>query len=196
MGASGAGKTSLLNVLAGEVHEGTISGELLINGQHATGRELRKIAGYVYQDDIVFPTMTVREAMMLSAHLRVSKSVSQDAKRERVNDLISLLHLNKAADTQIGDERIRGVSGGERKRACVGTELVTNPGILFLDEPTSGLDSFTAYSVMRFLKRIARTGRTVVATIHQPSSEIFHLIDDLMLMAVGLLIRIIQLAVG
>ncbi|KAI8055623.1 ABC-2 type transporter-domain-containing protein [Syncephalis plumigaleata] len=127
--------------------------------------------------------MTVREAMTMSANLRIPKSVSKDLKRERVEDLISLLHLNKVSDTQIGDERIRGVSGGEKKRVCIGTELVTNPSILFLDEPTSGLDSFTAYSVMRFLKRIASTGRTVVATLHQPSSEIFHLIDDLMLMA-------------
>ncbi|RKP22687.1 P-loop containing nucleoside triphosphate hydrolase protein, partial [Syncephalis pseudoplumigaleata] len=187
LGSSGAGKTSLLNVLAGEstTNAGRLTGELLVNGQQTTGHEIRKMAGYVYQDDIIYHTMTVREAIMLSAQLRVSRDVSNDAKRERVEDLLTLLHLTKAADTLIGNERIKGVSGGERKRASIAMELVSNPSILFLDEPTSGLDSFTALMVVRILKELAQAGHTVVATLHQPSSDIFHLIDDLMLMAEG-----------
>jgi ABC-type multidrug transport system ATPase subunit len=93
--------------------------------------------------------MTVREAITMSANLRMPKSVSKDLKRERVGDFILLLHLNKVSDTQVEDERVRGVSGGEKKRVCIGTERVTNPSFLFLDEPTSGLGSFTAYNVMR-----------------------------------------------
>ncbi|KAI8052282.1 P-loop containing nucleoside triphosphate hydrolase protein [Syncephalis plumigaleata] len=187
LGSSGAGKTSLLNVLAGEstTNAGKLTGELLVNGQPTTGHEIRKMAGYVYQDDIIYHTMTVREAIMFSAQLRVSKKVPDDVKRERVEDLLTLLHLTKASDTLIGNDRIKGVSGGERKRASIAMELVTNPGILFLDEPTSGLDSYTALTVMRILKELAEAGHTVVATLHQPSSEIFHLIDDLMLMADG-----------
>ncbi|KAI9593459.1 P-loop containing nucleoside triphosphate hydrolase protein [Syncephalis fuscata] len=187
LGSSGAGKTSLLNVLAGEstTNAGKLTGELLVNGQLTTGHEIRKMAGYVYQDDIIYHTMTVREAVTFSAQLRLPKSVGDDAKRERVEDLLSLLHLTKASDTLIGNDRIKGVSGGERKRASIAMELVTNPGILFLDEPTSGLDSFTALTVIRILKELAQAGHTIVATLHQPSSEIFHLIDDLMLMSEG-----------
>jgi ABC-type multidrug transport system ATPase subunit len=143
------------------------------------------MSGYVYQDDIIFHTMTVREAVLLSAQLRTPTSIPLNVKRERVDELLSFLGLSKAANTMIGNERIKGVSGGERKRTSIAMELVTNPAVLFLDEPTSGLDTFTAFSVVQFLKKLAQAGRTVVATLHQPSSEIFHLIDDLILMANG-----------
>ncbi|RKP06073.1 P-loop containing nucleoside triphosphate hydrolase protein [Thamnocephalis sphaerospora] len=187
LGSSGAGKTSLMNVMAGELtsNVGTLTGELLVNGRSAAGHEIRKMAGYVHQEDTILHTMTVREAIMLSARLRTPSTVPLDIKRERVNNLLSFLHLNKAADTIVGNERVKGISGGERKRTCIAMELVTSPAILFLDEPTSGLDTFTAYTVVYYLKQLARAGYTVVTTLHQPSSEIFHLIDDLMLMAEG-----------
>jgi ATP-binding cassette subfamily G (WHITE) protein 1 len=187
LGSSGAGKTSLLNMLAGEstTNTGKLTGELLVNGQQTTGHEIRKMAGYVYQDDIIYHTMTIREAVMFSAQLRVSRNVPDDVKRERVEGLLTLLHLTEAGNTLIGNDRIKGASGGERKRTSIAMELVSNPGILFLDEPTSGLDSFTALTVVRILKELAGAGHTIVATLHQPSSEIFHLIDDLMLMADG-----------
>jgi ABC-type multidrug transport system ATPase subunit len=187
LGSSGAGKTTLLNAIAGAATAaaGTLEGELLVNGKPATGRDIRKMSGYVYQDDVMFHTMTVREAVMLSARLRTPSSIPLDVKRERVDELLSFLGLSKAADTMIGNERIKGVSGGERKRTSIAMELVTNPAILFLDEPTSGLDTFTAFSVVQFLKKLAQAGHTIVATLHQPSSEIFHMIDDLILMSDG-----------
>jgi ATP-binding cassette subfamily G (WHITE) protein 1 len=185
LGSSGAGKTSLLNVLSGEATMGTLSGDVFVNGESITGEELRKLSAYVYQEDVVMDTMTVREAITMSAQLRIPTSVSQQEREQRVKDIISLMHLNKAADTMLGSSMVKGVSGGEKKRACIAMELVTNPPILFLDEPTSGLDTYSAYTTVKFLKQLADSGRTVVATLHQPSSDIFHMIDDMILMAEG-----------
>jgi ATP-binding cassette subfamily G (WHITE) protein 1 len=185
MGASGAGKTSLLNVLSGEMSTGSLQGDVLVNSEPMTGSKMMKISGFVFQDDVMLATMTPREAISMSALLRLPKSVSAEEKMERVEDVIQILHLNKAADTVVGSVLVKGISGGERKRASVAMELVTNPSILFLDEPTSGLDTFTAYRVMETLSDLARHGRTVVATIHQPSSEIFYLFDDLILLSEG-----------
>lgn len=103
----------------------------------------------------------------------------------QVEDTIRLLHLSDCADSVIGSELVKGVSGGERKRCSVGMELVTDPPLLFLDEPTTGLDTFTALSLVTTLKNLARKGRTVVCTMHQPSSEIFHLFDDLVILGKG-----------
>ncbi|KAI8846237.1 ABC-2 type transporter-domain-containing protein [Chytridium lagenaria] len=148
MGASGAGKTSLLNVIAGETRTGKVSGNILINSKPVTGEELRNLSGFVFQDDVIYATMTVREAISMSAHLRLPETLSETERQARVDEMIESLNLRKAANTPIGT-------------------------ILFLDEPTSGLDSFTALSVIRTLKALAGTGRTVIATLHQPSSEIF-----------------------
>ncbi|RKP12959.1 P-loop containing nucleoside triphosphate hydrolase protein [Piptocephalis cylindrospora] len=185
MGASGAGKTSLLNLISGEARLGGTSGQLLINGQEVRGKEVRELAGFVQQDDLIMDTMTVREAVTMSALLRIPPSVSREEKLQKVDEILDLMQLTKAADTIIGSTQVKGVSGGERKRTSISMELVSNPSILFLDEPTSGLDTYTAYSVCKFLKELASSGRTIVATLHQPSSEIFDLIDDVVLLANG-----------
>lgn len=141
---------------------------------------------------------------MMSALLRLPKTVSLEEKKKRVEDMIRLLNLSKCAETIVGDSQVKGISGGERKRVAMAMELVTNPAILFLDEPTSvggivsittdltrtislekGLDTFTAYSVVTTLGALAASGRTVVATVHQPSSEIFQMFDDLLLLNDG-----------
>ena len=137
MGASGAGKTTLLNVLAGEAKSGELSGKISVNGQEIYGKEMTKISGFVFQDDVILATQTVREAIRMSALLRLPKTVSVEEKNERVEKVISILNLQKCADTIVGDEQTKGVSGGERKRTAMAMELVTNPAILFLDEPTS-----------------------------------------------------------
>lgn len=103
----------------------------------------------------------------------------------RVQQIIDDLKLNKCENTKIGGPLIKGVSGGERKRTSIGVELITNPSLIFLDEPTTGLDSYTATQVMRTLKDLAKSGRTIVQTIHQPNSDIFELFDKLMLLAQG-----------
>ncbi|TPX54723.1 hypothetical protein PhCBS80983_g05801 [Powellomyces hirtus] len=185
MGASGAGKTSLLNVLAGQTDGGHTSGSIFANSSGMTGEQMRKQCGFVFQEDVILPTMTTREAIAMSATLRLGDSVSQQEKERRVEEMIDLLNLRKAADTMIGSPTLKGVSGGEKKRVAIAQEMLIEPAILFLDEPTSGLDSFTAYSVISILKDLAATGRTIIATIHQPSSEVFYLFDDVLFLAEG-----------
>eukprot|EP00158_Paraphelidium_tribonemae_P007562 Partr_v1_DN28287_c0_g1_i1_m76207 putative ATP-binding cassette, sub-family G (WHITE), member len=187
MGASGAGKTSLLNVLSGEIGKGKVSGAIKVNGTTFSndGKQMKEISGFVFQDDVILQTMTVREAVMMSARLRLPQDIPLEEKQQRVENLLSLLQLTKCANTVIGSSMQKGISGGERKRTAVAMEMVTGPSLLFLDEPTSGLDTFTAFNVVDILKGLAKSGRTVVATIHQPSSETFHMFDDLCLLAEG-----------
>ncbi|KAJ1552665.1 ATP-binding cassette sub- G member 2, partial [Cladochytrium tenue] len=171
-------------VLAGEARGGRLQGRVLVNGVDAAGR-IKRVSGFVFQDDVILATMTVREAVAMSAHLRLPESVSEEEKARRVARMLGRLGLERAAATAIGDSQHKGISGGERKRTAMAMEMITDPKVLFLDEPTSGLDTFTAYSVVSTLKTLAATGRTVIATVHQPSSEIFELFDDLVLMAEG-----------
>lgn len=186
MGASGAGKTTLLNMLAGRlVDQGRAhtSGAILVNGQRRHYGSFRRMSAYVLQEDCMFAELTVKETITLSALLRLPRSMPRAEKLRRVADIIAELGLAKCQDTLIGSELIRGVSGGEKKRVNIGTELVTDPSLVFLDEPTSGLDSFNAQSVMSTLLKLARTGRTIVATIHQPRSSIFQMFDNLLLLS-------------
>ena len=127
---------------------------------------------YVMQQDILTPTQTVRESLWFSANLRLPNSYSKKDKLELVEKMLKDLGLEKCADTYIGDDMIRGVSGGEKKRTCVGIELIMKPKLIFLDEPTSGLDSYAAHNVVLRLKDLAANdGCNVLCTIHQPSSE-------------------------
>ncbi|KAJ3025449.1 UNVERIFIED_CONTAM: ATP-binding cassette sub- G member 1 [Siphonaria sp. JEL0065] len=184
MGASGAGKTSLLQVLAGEARQGALTGSILVNGEDIKGN-MNRVSGFVFQDDVILATMTVREAITMSALLRLPHEMSLESKMEAVDKTIKLLNLEKCSETIIGNSTIKGISGGERKRTAMAMEIITNPSVLFLDEPTSGLDTFTAFSVVNTLRNLAITGRTIITTIHQPSSEIYQLFDDLLLMANG-----------
>jgi ABC-type multidrug transport system ATPase subunit/small basic protein len=186
LGASGAGKTTLLSVLAGEVTSGKVQGKILVNGEEFTHKSMKEVSGFVFQDDVLLETMTVKEVISMSALLRLPKVILKEERERRIDDVIRILHLQKAKNTQVGSPNKKGISGGERKRTSMAMEIVINPPMLFLDEPTSGLDTYTAYTVCRLLKEMAnKQGRTVVATIHQPSSEIFHLFDDLLILAEG-----------
>lgn len=185
MGSSGAGKTTLLLVLAGYAEEGAIEGNILVNGEPYSGKSLRDVSGFVFQDDLLLESMKVREAIAMSALLRLPKSVNKEEQRRRVNETLGLMHLEKAQDTIVGSPLQKGISGGERKRTAIGMEMVVNPAMLFLDEPTTGLDAFTALTVVLSLKGLARQGRTIIATIHQPSTEIFNIFDDLVIMSRG-----------
>jgi len=185
MGSSGAGKTSLLNAVGGEAAGGRLAGRITVNGQSISTETMRRLRAFVFQDDVMMGTMTVREVITMSARLRLPESVSMQHKLDRVEQVLQILHLEKCADTIMGYSEASNISGGERKRVGIAMELVTNPSIIFLDEPTSGLDTFTAYTVCRTLKDLALAGRTVVATIHQPSSDVFHMFDNLLLLANG-----------
>jgi ABC-type multidrug transport system ATPase subunit len=186
MGASGAGKTSLLNYLSGEASNAQLSGEVAVNGFPASTKDLKKVSAFVFQDDVILETMTVREAITMSALLRLPSSVSKKEREQRIDDIIEILSLTKCQNTKIGSPEKKGISGGERKRTSMAMDMVVNPTVLMLDEPTSGLDTFTAFNVMQTLADLAhKQNRTIVATIHQPSSEIFHLLDDLLLLSGG-----------
>mmetsp|Transcript_20390 Transcript_20390/g.49326 ORF Transcript_20390/g.49326 Transcript_20390/m.49326 type:complete len:724 (-) Transcript_20390:11-2182(-) len=186
MGASGAGKTTLLNAVAGEAAGGQLSGQVLVNGGSVDSTTMRKLRAFVFQDDVMLGTMTVREVINMSARLRLPPEMPIEEKLQRVDQVIEILHLERCAETIMGYAGERGgISGGERKRTGIAIELITNPSVVFLDEPTSGLDTYTAHSVCSTLKQLALAGRTVVATIHQPSSDIFHMFDNLTILAHG-----------
>ncbi|KAI8048020.1 P-loop containing nucleoside triphosphate hydrolase protein [Syncephalis plumigaleata] len=188
VGPSGAGKTSLINALAGQINDGDIYGELYLNEQLVQSKDIYDVSGFVYQDDIVYHAMTVREAVFMSARLRCPHYRDDNERGRHVQRVLGELSLEESADTVIGDWYTRGISGGERKRTCVAMELVRDPAILFLDEPTTGLDTLTANHLMHSLQNVAYRGRTVVATLHQPSSDILGLIDNIIFLAEGRII--------
>ena len=185
MGPSGAGKTSLMEVISNQSKTGEVRGNFYLNGNEVDIEKIKKISGFVFQDDIILRTMTVYEALYMSALLKLPETTSIEEKKNIVDKMISTLHLENCKDTIVGDSILKGISGGERKRLSVGMEMIMNPSIIFLDEPTSGLDTYTAYSLIKSLKNLTEEGRTVVATIHQPSSEILRLFDDMILLNHG-----------
>ncbi|XP_010731967.3 broad substrate specificity ATP-binding cassette transporter ABCG2b isoform X1 [Larimichthys crocea] len=186
MGATGSGKTSLLDVIAGRKDPaGLRQGKVLVDGKVVTS-DLRLSSAYVVQDDILMGTLSVRENLLFSANLRLSpKHHSSADKKSRVDAIIQDLGLTDCADTKIGTEFLRGVSGGERKRCSIGMELITSPSLLFLDEPTTGLDSNTANCIISLLHNLTRRGKTVIFSIHQPRYSIFRQFDHLTLMHKG-----------
>ncbi|XP_061965526.1 ABC transporter G family member 22-like isoform X3 [Populus nigra] len=187
MGPSGSGKTTLLNLLGGRLNQPTVGGAITYNdGPHS--KFLKSRIGFVTQDDILFPHLTVKETLTYAALLRLPKTLSKQQKQKRAMDVIYELGLERCQDTVIGGSFVRGVSGGERKRVCIGNEIIINPSILFLDEPTSGLDSTTALKTVQLLQDMAEGGKTVVTTIHQPSSRLFHKFDKLILLGKGSLL--------
>uniref|UniRef100_A0A3B4BCB4 ABC transporter domain-containing protein n=1 Tax=Periophthalmus magnuspinnatus TaxID=409849 RepID=A0A3B4BCB4_9GOBI len=186
MGATGSGKTSLLDVIAGRKDpRGLKEGQVLVDGRVVTS-ELRLSSAYVVQDDILMGTLSVRENLLFSANLRLDPSEhTRKDKETRVDTIIQDLGLTDCAHTKIGTEFLRGVSGGERKRCSIGMELITSPSLLFLDEPTTGLDSNTANCIISLLHKLSRRGKTVIFSIHQPRYSIFRQFDHLTLMHKG-----------
>ncbi|XP_051955907.1 broad substrate specificity ATP-binding cassette transporter ABCG2-like isoform X2 [Xyrauchen texanus] len=184
LGATGSGKSSFLDVLAARKDPAGLSGEVLIDGAPQPPN-FKCLSGYVVQDDVVMGTLTVRENLRFSAALRLPKSISPREQDEKVEKLIQELGLSKVADSRVGTQLIRGISGGERKRTNIGMELIIDPPVLFLDEPTTGLDASTANSVLMLLKRMANNGRTIILSIHQPRYSIYRLFDSLTLLVSG-----------
>lgn len=190
LGSSGAGKTSLLNILAGRASSrGRIKIQADIRWNNyavdPTNISVRKMIAFVAQDDSLQITATPREAIWFSAKLRLTRSTTDNQLDKLTTQMLSELGLTDCADTMIGGELLKGISGGERKRTSVGVELVVRPTMVFLDEPTSGLDAFSAVQVCQVLKKVAHAGASVLFTIHQPSSEIFASFDNLILLNLG-----------
>lgn len=150
-----------------------------------TNIKFRKNIAFVAQDDSLQQTSTPSEAIRFSAKLRLPKTMTDTELDLLVHRMIKELGLQKCQDTIVGGPLMKGVSGGERKRTSVGVELVTKPAIVFLDEPTSGLDSYSAMQIVKVLKKVASAGSSVLFTIHQPSSDVFNSVDNLILMNAG-----------
>uniref|UniRef100_K3WZK7 ABC transporter domain-containing protein n=1 Tax=Globisporangium ultimum (strain ATCC 200006 / CBS 805.95 / DAOM BR144) TaxID=431595 RepID=K3WZK7_GLOUD len=180
MGSSGAGKTTLMDVIAGRKTGGKIQGQILLNGYEANDLAIRRSTGYCEQMDIHSEASTIREALTFSAFLRQDSSVPDSKKFDSVNECLDLLDMHN-----IADQIIRGSSVEQMKRLTIGVELAAQPSVLFLDEPTSGLDARSAKLIMDGVRKVANTGRTIVCTIHQPSSEVFFLFDSLLLLKRG-----------
>lgn len=198
IGGSGAGKTTLLNFLSKRIDTGNLisDGKVKLNEIEVRdnnsqsndlffkGTDLEAISAYVMQDDILEATMTPKEILLFTAKLKLN--LPEVEIENRVNLMINELHLNNCKNTKIGDEKNRGVSGGERKRTSIGVELIGDPKIVFLDEPTTGLDSFNAYEVVQNLCDLAVIeGKIIIFTIHQPSSEIFEILQKIFIVADG-----------
>ena len=171
-------KTTLLNILGGR-GRANLKGDVYING-NAFKKSMRREIAYVLQEDIFYTELTVRQQLEITSHLRLPDSVSKATKKDAVNHVISTLRIEKCADT-----RIMLISGGEKKRCNIGTELLTNPSILLLDEPTSGLDSTAAHSLIQTMRSLSKENMTIISSIHQPSSNVFYVFDQLILLADG-----------
>lgn len=190
MGSSGAGKSTLLDILAGKQKVGYTQRSIFINGKKLETNHDFKVfqsrIGFVNQDDIMIPTLTVYETVLNSALLRLPKSISFEEKQAKVLQILNQLKISHIKDQIIGSDFERGISGGEKRRVAIACELVTSPSILFLDEPTSGLDGYNAFNVIECLVKLARDyERTIIFTIHQPRSNIVSLFDKLILLSHG-----------
>jgi ATP-binding cassette subfamily G (WHITE) protein 2 (SNQ2) len=184
MGESGAGKTTLLNVLSRRTEVGVVTGDMLINGKEID-LSFERRTGYVQQQDLHIPELTVKEALNFSARLRRPQSVSDQEKIEYVDEVIRILNMEEYSDSVIGKAGY-GLNVEQRKKLSIATELVAKPSLLlFLDEPTSGLDSQTSWAIIQVLRQLATAGQAILCTIHQPSATLFEQFDKLLLLKTG-----------
>ncbi len=185
MGPSGSGKTTLLDLITGRAP--CSSGRVLVNGwcmaEHLASFQHR--LGYVPQDDLLHPELTVLETVLRAARLRLADDQPREALHDRVEAVLLQMGLAHVRDHRIGGRLKRGISGGQRRRVSIATALVTQPAVLVLDEPTSGLDASSAMEVVRILRDLASTGMTIMLTLHQPRPEVYGLLDRLVLLATG-----------
>ncbi|KAE8661388.1 ABC transporter G family member 21 [Hibiscus syriacus] len=183
LGPSGSGKTTLLTALGGRL-TGKFSGTITYNGRPFSSSVKRRI-GFVAQDDVLYPHLTVLETLTYAALLKLPKKLTTQEKIEQVELILVELGLARCRNNVVGGPLLRGLSGGERKRVSVGLEMLVDPSLLMLDEPTSGLDSTAAHRIMVTLRGLARGGRTVIATIHQPSSGLYRMFDNVLVLSEG-----------
>ncbi|KAJ8529899.1 hypothetical protein K7X08_036734 [Anisodus acutangulus] len=183
MGPSGCGKSTLLDTIAGRLGSSTSqSGDILINGRQQT--LAYGTYAYVTQEDTLMATLTVKEAVYYSAELQLPNSMPKSEKKWIADMTMKEMGLQDAMETRIGGWSGKGISGGQKRRVSICVEILTGPKLLFLDEPTSGLDSAASYYVMKTIASQCQ-GRTIIASIHQPSAEIFSLFHSLCLLSSG-----------
>jgi ABC-type multidrug transport system ATPase subunit len=159
---------------------------MLYNNFVPSDEVVRSLTSYVCQDDdTLLPTLTVRETLHFAACLRLPIWMSKESKIQRAEAALNDLGLKDCAETVVGNDLIKGISGGEKRRVSIAIQILTDPRVLLLDEPTSGLDSFTASSIIEVLSNLAKAGRTVILTIHQPGSNLYRHFDNILLLARG-----------
>ncbi|CAL5444030.1 unnamed protein product [Camellia sinensis] len=185
MGFSGAGKTTLMDVLAGRKTGGSVEGKITISSYPKKQETFARISGYCEQNDIHSPHITVYESLLYSAWLRLSPEVTYETRKMFIEEVMELVELTPLRETIVELPGVNGFATEQRKRLTIAVDLVANPSIIFMDEPTSGLDARAATIVMRTVRNTIDTGRTVVCTIHQPSIDIFEAFDELFLMKRG-----------
>ena len=191
MGPSGSGKTSLLNLMASRLYStfGTryaVGGTMMYGGSIPSEDVIRSVASYVCQDDdALLATLTVRETLHFAAGLRLPTWMSKAEKKRRAEEVLVKLGLRDCANNLVGNDLIKGISGGEKRRVTIAIQVLTDPRILLLDEPTSGLDAFTASSIIEVLRGLAEEGRTLVLTIHQSRSDLWNHFGNVLLLARG-----------
>ncbi|OJJ52442.1 hypothetical protein ASPSYDRAFT_51864 [Aspergillus sydowii CBS 593.65] len=188
MGPSGCGKTTLLNVLARRpaASGARVMGDGYVNGTKVDSGSFGRMTSYVEQEDALIGSLTVRETLKFAADLSLPRSVSKQQRIDRIRTLLEAFGIQNQANTLVGTPIRKGISGGQKRRVSVASQLITCPKILFLDEPTSGLDSTASYEVMSYAKELARSNNIlIIASIHQPSTTTFQLFDKLLLLSSG-----------
>lgn len=184
IGSSGSGKTSVLNTLSKRAVGGRLrtTGDITYNGSFQIS-SIR--SAYVMQQDVLLPTLTVRETLRYAAELRLPPPTTTEERETVVQNVILELGLKECADTRVGNNVHKGCSGGEKRRTSLAVQMLSNPSVLFCDEVTTGLDAATAFQLVATLKSLAVKGRTIICSIHQPRSEIWQLFDHVLLLAKG-----------
>ncbi|KAG3124622.1 hypothetical protein PI126_g23157, partial [Phytophthora idaei] len=185
MGPSGSGKTTLVDLLADRISSGEVTGDIELNGEARVAKTFRAVTSYVAQEDSLLGSFTVLETMRMAAKLSLPNSVTSKQIEARVDDVVEAMGLATCRHTLVGDIFRKGLSGGQKRRLSIAIELLSNPSILILDEPTSGLDSSATHNVMKFIVKLCAEGKTIVCTIHQPSSLVYDMFTNVVVLSAG-----------
>ncbi|KAI9982211.1 hypothetical protein PInf_008106 [Phytophthora infestans] len=185
MGPSGSGKTTLVDLLADRISSGEVTGDIELNGEARVAKTFRAVTSYVAQEDSLLGSFTVLETMRMAAKLSLPNSVTSKQIEARVDDVVEAMGLATCRHTLVGDIFRKGLSGGQKRRLSIAIELLSNPSLLILDEPTSGLDSSATHNVMKFIVKLCAEGKTIVCTIHQPSSLVYDMFTNVVVLSAG-----------